>query len=617
VAGVTNVWVAPAGDPAKGKAITQEKKRDIRDATWAEDSAHVLFPNDTNGDENFHVFVVDVDGKETKDLTPSEGARAEVMATSPRKPGEILVTINDRDKKNMDVHKVDLKTGKHTVLEKNEAGYASYVNDEDLAVRLAIKQTPDGGSDVFERGPKGEWAEWQHIPMEDTLTTGPLGYDASGKTLYFRDSRQRDTAALVAFEPNKKGALPKVLAEDSRADVTDAVVDPKTKRIQAAIAPYEREHWIVIDKSIQPDLDYLKTLNDGDLGITSRSRDDSKWVVTFAKGDDPAGYWLYDRKAKKAAFLFARYGALAGKPLPKMTPVVLDARDGLKLVSYLTLPLGSDANADGKPDQALPMVLFVHGGPWARDTFAYNRYAAWLASRGYAVLQVNFRGSTGLGKKFVNAGNLEWAGKMHDDLIDAVTWATKSGVADPHRVAIMGGSYGGYSTLVGLTFTTETFACGVDIVGPSNLNTLLATIPPYWAVEFEQFTKRIGDPRTDDGKKLLEARSPLTRADKIVRPLLIGQGANDPRVKQAESDQIVKAMQAKGIPVAYVLFPDEGHGFAREANRTAFNAVSEVFLAECLGGSYQPIGADTKGSSIAVPVGIDGVIGLKDAVSGK
>jgi dipeptidyl aminopeptidase/acylaminoacyl peptidase len=233
------------------------------------------------------------------------------------------------------------------------------------------------------------------------------------------------------------------------------------------------------------------------------------------------------------------------------------------------------------------------------------------------VLQVNYRGSTGLGKKFINAGNGEWAGKMHDDLIDAVSWAVDQKIADPAKVAIMGGSYGGYATLVGVTFTPEVFACGVDIVGPSNLNTLLATIPPYWAPMFEQFAKRVGDPRTDDGKKLLDTRSPLTRADKIVRPLLIGQGANDPRVKQAEADQIVKAMQQKNIPVTYVLFPDEGHGFARQPNRTAFNAVTETFLAQCLGGSYQPIGDDFAGSSITVPTGADRIQDLGAALSAK
>jgi dipeptidyl aminopeptidase/acylaminoacyl peptidase len=430
--------------------------------------------------------------------------------------------------------------------------------------------------------------------------------------MYLRDSRDRDTAALYAYDAvTKKSTL---LAEDARADVGALVVQPKTKVPQAVVASYDRDRWIVLDKAIQPDLDYLKTVNDGDLSLTSRSRDDAKWVVAFGKGDDPGHFYLYDRKAKKATPLFPKYSALEGKPLSKELPVVLDSRDGMKLVSYLWLPPGSDSKVAGTPDQPLPMVLFGHGGPWARDSYGYSSMPQWLASRGYAVLQVNYRGSTGFGKKFINAGNLEWAGKMHDDLIDAVGWATSQHIADPAKIAIMGGSYGGYATLVGLTFTPDTFACGVDIVGPSNLNTLLSTIPPYWAPMFEQFAKRVGDPRTDDGKKMLDTRSPLTFADKIERPLLIGQGANDPRVKQAEADQIVAAMQKKNIPVTYVLFPDEGHGFARPENNLAFTAVSEAFLAKQLGGRCEPIGADFEGSTITAPAGAADIPGLVEAL---
>ena len=297
-----------------------------------------------------------------------------------------------------------------------------------------------------------------------------------------------------------------------------------------------------------------------------------------------------------------------------MWPQEIKSRDGLTLVSYLTLPKTADANNDGKSDKPAPMVLLVHGGPWARDAYGYSGYAQWLANRGYSVLSVNYRGSTGFGKSFVNKSDGEWAGTMHDDLIDAVDWAVKQGVTTKDQVAIMGGSYGGYATLVGLTFTPDTFKCGVDIVGPSNLNTLLATIPPYWAAFFEQFAKRVGDPRTEAGKQLLEERSPLTHVAKITKPLLIGQGANDPRVKQAESDQIVKAMQDKKIPVTYVLFPDEGHGFARPENNKAFNAITENFLAKCLGGRAQPIGEDLKGSSVTVPTGADGVEGLSAAL---
>ena len=267
-----------------------------------------------------------------------------------------------------------------------------------------------------------------------------------------------------------------------------------------------------------------------------------------------------------------------------------------------------------RADAPVPMVLLVHGGPWARDGYGYSAMDQWLANRGYAVLSVNFRGSTGFGKEFTNAGNGEWAAKMHDDLIDAVQWAVESGVTTSDKVAIMGGSYGGYATLVGLTFTPETFACGVDIVGPANLNTLLSTVPPYWASFFEQLTRRMGDPRTEAGQAWLTERSPLSRADAITKPLLIGQGANDPRVKQAESDQIVEAMTAKNIPVTYVLFPDEGHGFARPENNKAFNAVAEGFLETCLGGRSQPIGEEFTGSSITVPTGADGVPGLADAL---
>ena len=286
-----------------------------------------------------------------------------------------------------------------------------------------------------------------------------------------------------------------------------------------------------------------------------------------------------------------------------MQPVVIKARDGLNLVSYLSLPPGTAGHDSIHPREPLPLVLDVHGGPWARDSWGFQPEHQLWANRGYAVLSVNYRGSTGFGKDFVNAGNRQWAGKMHDDLVDAVRWAIAEKIADPQRVAISGGSYGGYATLVGLTFTPQLFACGVDIVGPSNILTLLKTIPPYWKPAIQMFKIRVGDYSSEPGRKFLEERSPLSYVDRIERPLLIGQGANDPRVKQAESDQIVKAMQSKHIPVTYVLFPDEGHGFVRPANRLAFYAVTEAFLAKHLGGRYQPIGTAFQGSTITVPVG--------------
>ncbi|MFW6412580.1 MAG: alpha/beta hydrolase family protein [Oceanicaulis sp.] len=355
---------------------------------------------------------------------------------------------------------------------------------------------------------------------------------------------------------------------------------------------------------------------DGDVALTSRSDDDRTWVLMEYASDAVSTYWLWDRDADTFERLFASRPELEGAPLAKMHPVIIPARDGLDLVSYLTLPVGTDADGDARPDAPVPMVLWVHGGPWARDGYGNDSYAQWFANRGYAVLQVNFRGSTGFGKDFVNAGDLEWGEAMHDDLIDAVNWAVSEGVTAEDSVAIGGGSYGGYATLAGLTFTPETFACGVDIVGPSNLVTLLEAIPPYWESFRRVLEMRVGDPNTEEGMALLRERSPLNSVDNIQRPLLIGQGANDPRVAQAESDQIVEAMTARDIPVTYVLFPDEGHGFARPENRLAFNAVAEGFLGECLGGRVEPIGDAFQGSSLSVPAGEDYVDGLSEALEG-
>ncbi|MFN0134588.1 MAG: alpha/beta hydrolase family protein, partial [Phycisphaerae bacterium] len=353
---------------------------------------------------------------------------------------------------------------------------------------------------------------------------------------------------------------------------------------------------------------------DGDFAVISRTLDDGQWIVAFEMDNGPARFYRFIRASGEAKFLFSNRSKLEGLPLARMQTPTIKSRDGMNLVSYLTLPTNVDVDAAGKPKQAPPMVLLVHGGPWARDAWGFNASHQWLANRGYSVLSVNFRGSTGFGKAFINAANREWAGKMHDDLLDAVAWAVKQGYADSQRVAIMGGSYGGYSTLVGLTFTPTVFACGVDIVGPSNLVTLLQSIPPYWAPMIETFSARVGDVRTEEGRKFLTERSPLTQVAKIQRPLLIGQGANDPRVKQAEADQIVTAMRDKNIPVTYVLYPDEGHGFQRPENRMSFNAVTEAFLARHLGGRAEPIGEDFQNSSISVPTGSDQVPGLKEAL---
>ena len=614
VDGVLNVWVAPADNPSQARAVTQDKARGIRSYFWSYQPDTLLYLRDSGGDEDFHLYAVDLKTGQAKDLTPFPKTTAQVAGVSPKHPGTILVGMNDRDAQWHDIYKVDLASGNRTLLEKNDAQIAGYIADADYTLKYAQRSRPDGGADVLRRGANGAWEKFDDIPFEDVLTTSPGGLTLDGKTLYFTDSRGRNTAALFAIDvASGKRSL---VLEDARADVGGTLADPATGKVQAVSVDYLRDEWKVVDPAIRADLEKLEAIGPGDVSVNTRTLDDKTWIVAYSAAEAPLVYYRYDRGAGTLTKLFSARPKLEGKPLVPQWPVEIASRDNKTLVSYLTLPRSADANNDGKADAPVPLVLLVHGGPWARDSYGYGGYNQWLANRGYAVLSVNFRGSTGFGKDFTNAGNGEWAGKMHDDLIDAVQWAVKQGVTTQDQVAIMGGSYGGYATLAGLTFTPDAFACGVDIVGPSNLNTLLSTVPPYWASFFEQLAKRMGDPRTDAGKKWLTERSPLTRADQIKKPLLIGQGANDPRVKQAESDQIVKAMQAKNIPVTYVLFPDEGHGFARPENSKAFNAVTEGFLAQCLGGRAEPIGKDFTGSSISVPVGADGVPGLAEALKG-
>lgn len=611
VDGVMNIWVAPADDPAKAKSITDDKARGIRQYFWSYLPDTLLYLRDTGGDEDFHLYSVNLTSGEKRDLTAFPKTRAMVSGVSHLHPESILVGMNDRDAKWHDLYSVDLASGKRTLVEKNTQSFAGYMTDADYKVRMAFKPRPDGGQDLLAPDGKGGWSKVDDIPFEDSLTTSPAGYTTDGKTLYFVDSRGRNTAALFAVDA--ASGEKKLVLEDARADVGETLSDPKTGVVQAVAVDYLKSEWKPLDQSVAADLKKLEAIGPGEISVNSRTLDDKTWIVAYSAAEAPTVYYRYPRGGEPVK-LFSARPALDGKPLVAMWPQEIKSRDGLNLVSYLTLPKNADANNDGKADKPVPMVLFVHGGPWGRDGYGYNSYAQWLANRGYAVLAVNYRGSTGFGKSFITAGDREWAAKMHDDLIDATDWAVKQNVTTKDQVAIMGGSYGGYATLVGVTFTPDAFKCGVDIVGPSNLNTLLSTIPPYWASFFEQFAKRVGDPRTPDGKKLLADRSPLTHVDKISKPLLIGQGANDPRVKQDESDQIVKAMKAKNIPVTYVLFPDEGHGFARPENNKAFNAVTEGFLSKCLGGRAEPIGQDLTGSSITVPEGADGVAGLADAL---
>lgn len=595
--GVMNVFIAPAADHTAIRRMTSAKGRPIPNYFWAPDSQSLLYIRDTDGDENFLLYqVMLADGAE-KCLTPFAETRVQVVGSSETMRDKLLLGINNRDARFHDIHLLDLTTGALELVFENDR-WAGFEADDSLTLRWAIAQNASGGNDMHEIT-DGVVAETPRevIGMDDALTTGTAGYTNDGSILYWLDSRGRNTAAL--FAEDVATGTRTLIAEHPKADVGGTMRDHKTGEVLAWTATYLRTEHHPLDPDIAAALAWLRARLEGDFGVQSRTDDNRKWLVWNDPLTAPIRAYLYDRDAETLTEFYNTRPELVGAPLQPMHPLEIRARDGLVLPSYLTLPPGSDANGDGIPDAPVPMVLEVHGGPWARDHYGYNRLHQWLANRGYAVLSVNFRSSTGFGKDFLNAGNREWSRKMHDDLIDAVEWAISAGVAEAGKVAIMGGSYGGYATLVGLTFTPEVFACGVDIVGPSNLETLLETIPPYWEPLVKQFHERMGDPTTPEGAQFLRDCSPLHKAGEIVRPLLIAQGANDPRVKQAESDQIVSAMQAAGVPHTYVLFPDEGHGFARPENNIAFSALAEEFLAEHLGGRFEPVG-DTLAASTAV-----------------
>ncbi len=605
-AGVLNVFVASWDDPNAATQVTDDTKRGIRMYGWAYDQKHILYVQDQGGDENWHVYATNLETKETRDLTPKDGIQARLSAMNEQHPGKVIVAMNDRNPRFHELYEIEIETGKATRIIENKE-YVGFVVDESFTPRLGIKMTATGTTEVYDVS--GDEPEvFMEIPHEDSLTTNVIDTSRDGTQFYLFDSRGRDKSSLTVVEA--ESGETKTLYTPKNADLSGVLQNPATDEIEAVSWDYKRRDWHFFDDRVESLIGALRKVDEGDIEVTSRSLDDKHWTVAFVKDDGPLSYYKFDTETQKAEFLFTNRSALEGLPLVEMQPVVIESRDGLDLISYLTLP----ANVEGmRPDQPLPMVLQVHGGPWARNSWGYSSIHQWYANRGYAVLSVNFRGSTGFGKAFVNAGDMQWGRKMHDDLIDAVNWAIAEGIADPDKVAISGGSYGGYATLWSMTNTPEVFAAGVDIVGPSNLQTLLDSIPPYWQPMLELFAKRVGDPRTEEGKALLKERSPLTYVDQISKPLLIGQGANDPRVKQAESDQIVQSMQARNLPVTYVLYPDEGHGFARPQNRLSFFGVTEAFLSEHLGGRFQPL-ESFEGSSIYVPEGAGEVPGLQESL---
>ncbi len=556
--------------------MTADTDRGIRTFSWARDGRHLLYVQDAGGDENWRLYDVAVDSLERRDLTPFDKIHATIIGTSKRRPTKVLVGINADNPQLHDVYRLDLVTG-DLVKEIENPGYAGWLADEDLVVRCAIAPLPDGSFDVLVRDSGGaDFRTLLTIPAEDATSTDVVSFSGDGRSVLMTSAADSDTARLTKVDLATGAAT--VLASDPEVDISGVLLDPDTRDPQIAMFLKDRMEYLVLDPSVADDLLAVQKLHPGDPSFAGRDDADATWLIAYNIDAGSVVYYMYDRATRTGKPLFVSRPELADFRLAAMEPFSYAARDGLVIHGYLTFPPGVSRSA-------LPAVLNVHGGPQVRDAWGYDPEAQWFGNRGYLCVQVNYRGSTGYGKSFVAAGDREWGGKMHDDLIDAVSYIVGQGWADPARVAIYGGSYGGYAALVGAAFTPDVFCCAVDIVGPSNLKTLLETIPPYWAPMIAQLYRRVGNPETDE--EFLWSRSPLSRARDIRTPLLIAQGANDPRVKQAESEQIVAALKDAGIDYEYMLFPDEGHGFAKPENRIKFYAAAERFLARYLGGRFE------------------------------
>ena len=576
--GVLNVWVGSVGGD-DFKPVTDDRDRGIRGYGWAHDNRHLLYIQDKGGDENWRIYSVNLDSGDTKDLTPFDGVQAQIIKASKRRPNELLIGLNKDNQQLHDVYRVDLTTSSIEKIVENP-GFIQWVADDDLKVRIGAAPQPDGGMALLTRTAEAsEWEPLEVFSSDDALSTLPVGFTSDGNALYLRTPRDVNAARLLRRDLVTGEEV--VIAEDAQYDIDHVVLHPDTNDVQIVVFAKDRYDYVILDESIRSDVEGIAALHPGDWSLVDRDHADRTWLIAFTADDGPISYFSWDRQAKKGTYLFNHRPELERYELAKVEPFEFTARDGLIVHGYLTFPLGVDRTR-------LPTVLNVHGGPWARDEWGFHPESQWFANRGYLSVQVNYRGSTGYGKAFLNAGDKEWGGKMHDDLVDAVNWVVEQGYTDPAKVAIYGGSYGGFAALTGATETPDLFCCAVAIVGPSNLKTWIEGVPPYWAPMIAMLHRRVGNPETEED--FLWSRSPLSKVDKIRIPMLIAQGANDPRVKQAESEQIVGAMQEKGIDHEYMLFEDEGHGFAKPDNRLRFYATAEKFLARHLGGPCEEEG---------------------------
>jgi acetyl esterase/lipase len=573
-----------SGKPLRKFPIKSSRGLNEVGLVWMFTNNHILVLQDKNGDENCQIHCLDVGSGGSKNLTPFDGSKSAPHRLSRKYPRELIISCNKRDPKWFDAYRVNIDSGNVNLVFQNDE-YGDFIFDPDFNLRIVAKSMPDGSEEYYEML-EGKAKLFKKVPFEDTKNTHMLYFSFDCETLYGFDSSGGDKNALVAYDLKNKTS--KVLFHSDLADSSLSGWDPNTYVPQMVGLEYLEPDIIGIDDAVSKDVAYLKSkLNRGRFCVINQNLENNRWLIASFSDVSPTRYYLYERDPQKGApvllkFLFCAQPELEKYQLQKMTPVVIKSRDDLDLVCYLTKSFDF---IEGKPSK---MVIQIHGGPWARDDLGFDKDAQLLANRGYSVLQINYRGSLGFGKAFTNAanGNLH---KIRNDIIDAVNWAIENKIAAKDKVAIMGGSFGGYSVLAGLAFTPDVFCCGVDVVGPSNWITIAKTVPPYWLPHMACWYKLIGDPRTEEGRALAVANSPITRMEAIKKPLIVFQGEHDPRVNKAESDQMVSAMKKRGLDVTYVLYPDEGHGFIREPNSKSYYAITEKFFSEKLGGWYEPI----------------------------
>ena len=594
--GVMNIWIKTYEQAfEEALPLTDDTNRPIRSFFWSRDSQYILYAQDKGGDENFHIYAVDPNKAEpgfippSRDLSPFENITAYILHVPKSDHNKLFVAINDRDAAWHDYYALDIPTGQTTLLLQNDNNWTGAYFDLDDNMRLLSKSNAAGGTEIHAIN-NDEYELILEATLEENVA--PIKFTPEGEAYIVSNIGDANFTGLYLYNFEDKELQFIESDPDQYVDLENAIFSDLTDELIATVylADQKKINWK--HEGFKADYQYLKNQFPGyEIDITSLTEDESKWIIFTHKDNDPGKAYTFDRNDKSIVFQYAPRPELENVELLPMESIKYNSLDGLEIPAYMTKPAVEEL-------KNLPAVVFPHGGPWARDYWGYNGYAQFLANRGYVVLQPNFRGSTGYGKAFLNAAINEWGEKMQDDLTAGAQFLIEEGIADPEKIAIMGGSYGGYAALAGLTFTPDVYAAGISIVGPSNLFTLLETIPPYWESARVMFHKRMGDPNTQEGRAQLTRQSPFFHANKIQAPLLVAQGDNDPRVKTSESDQIVIAMRDLNLPVEYLNFPDEGHGFANPDNNMSFIAVMEKFLSKHLGGRYQDSVPEKLGSII-------------------